>query len=1509
MKKYTCLLIILIAVSLFAIPQTIQYQGKLTDISGVGENDTLDIRFRVFDVETGGDSLWAMTVADVPIVHGMFDVNIGPIDLPFDEQYWLEIIVDGNTLAPRVQLTSSPYAFRAAVADSFTGVGGIVNGVLGGAGIVVDSTDRSRPIVSTRLRTGGGLNNTLGTGSDELSLVDGTTDGQVLKWNGTSGEWELRPDNVGSGSVPDGLVEDDMLTWDEMSGAWIAEPLTDAIIPDDISIDNAAISALDGGSDVTVHGVLIADTLTSPLDTLYLPEIVWMDELVTDSIEASSDVVKIRDALWIQDSLYFDGGWRNDWPSGGSDGDWTVSGLNMYSTVAGNVGIGTETMEGRLHVENEIDSIVYESYLYDFEGGTIEPCTTYGAADWYITDEEAFSGTYCARSGVGVGISAQSVLELEVSFASDSIVSFAIKTTVSSGPPLFCFQIDGDVVDSWSSPTAWSVVSYPVSAGSHTFTWSIVTSFTSQGVFYVDSIDFTYGNIVPIGSRALYCSGGNISDAAVFIDGNVGIGTENPAELLDVNGDVNISGNISAATALIGDPGSNGESDAQEASMWAGLGYVETPWVYANNIQASDERGVEGTGIAIGNSHTNFDSTEHDEIALYTSGRSRLFVASDGNIGIGTVTPTEKLDVNGNTHISGDLTVDGSYPTDNDWVVSTAIGDGTEDTTLITGGNWGIFRDGNIGFGNACSTHVNLGVACTTGESGANRKYVTIGGGYGNHAENNTSTIAGGHQNKLSDYYGFIGSGYQNVGTNYCIVIGGGQTNLAAGYSAVVGGGILNKSIGYVATIPGGYANCDSADYSFVFGRDNLLRESADFSVLFGIHDTLAEDSTFYIGLPYTQTQALAVLDSLHFDGAWRTEWPDDDDGDWTIDSDDMYSAVSGNVGIGTTTPSNKMQIEAGADTALFATGTSGTVGYFNNTNTTDNYYGISAICANTPDYGTGGYFEGGGIGLEAQSNLSGDGSRMGIHSEASNGTIWNTGVYGSGTGGTCAFGLFGEASGGSTAYGIYAVASGGATNWAGYFDGDAYFEGDVGIGANNPSAKLTIKNNTDTVSVVNIIGADATTSIETKNIMYLRRSAVSGVKNANTASLAVGAYETGINGGTRLDIRLTGRAGPGNSYGKRPDITAMSLLGSGNVGVGTETPDPSAQMDISSTERGLKIPSMTIDERDSIDSPAIGLIIFNTTYNCIEFFAGCSTWISMCDDDRPSDRGWKQKADFNGDARYRAVGFSIGTKGYIGTGQGSGWITYKDFWEYNPASDTWTQKADFGGTTRYAAVGFSIGTKGYIGTGSSSGFEDDFWEYNPATNTWAEKTSFSGGDRAYACGFSIGTKGYICLGFSGTEMKKDMWEYDPSFDSWTQKTDFPGNARAMAVGFSIGNYGYVGTGADNSDNYFRDFYEYDPAFDSWATKADMDSARAGAVGFSIGTKGYVGLGSDTTIVGYEFRDMWEYDPSGDSWSRKDDFGGTARTNAVGFSIGSLGYIGTGTDNTAIKSDFWEFLP
>src|SRR5271157_3785708 len=91
--------------------------------------------------------------------------------------------------------------------------------------------------------------------------------------------------------------------------------------------------------------------------------------------------------------------------------------------------------------------------------------------------------------------------------------------------------------------------------------------------------------------------------------------------------------------------------------------------------------------------------------------------------------------------------------------------------------------------------------------------------------------------------------------------------------------------------------------------------------------------------------------------------------------------------------------------------------------------------------------------------------------------------------------------------------------------------------------------------------------------------------------------------------------------------------------------------------------------------------------------------------------------ADFGGAARDSAVGFSIGSKGYIGTGY-DGTTEYKDFWEYDPTANTWTRKADFAGAARDSAVGFAIGSigKGYIGTGydGSSDYKD-FWEYDPS--------------------------------------------------------------------------------------------------------------------------------------------------------------------------------------------------
>lgn len=112
----------------------------------------------------------------------------------------------------------------------------------------------------------------------------------------------------------------------------------------------------------------------------------------------------------------------------------------------------------------------------------------------------------------------------------------------------------------------------------------------------------------------------------------------------------------------------------------------------------------------------------------------------------------------------------------------------------------------------------------------------------------------------------------------------------------------------------------------------------------------------------------------------------------------------------------------------------------------------------------------------------------------------------------------------------------------------------------------------------------------------------------------------------------------------------------------------------------------------------------------------------------------WKELNDFSGGQRERAVGFSIGDYGYLGTGLDTAEQVLKDLWRYDPSTDSWTQMADLPGSARRDAIGFSAGGKGYIGLGvdneiSFQGVKmKDLWEFDPFTNTWLQKADYPGG-------------------------------------------------------------------------------------------------------------------------------------------------------------------------------------
>ena len=68
----------------------------------------------------------------------------------------------------------------------------------------------------------------------------------------------------------------------------------------------------------------------------------------------------------------------------------------------------------------------------------------------------------------------------------------------------------------------------------------------------------------------------------------------------------------------------------------------------------------------------------------------------------------------------------------------------------------------------------------------------------------------------------------------------------------------------------------------------------------------------------------------------------------------------------------------------------------------------------------------------------------------------------------------------------------------------------------------------------------------------------------------------------------------------------------SGQVGIGTETPESSSMLDISSTTSGFLVPRMTENQKNAISSPAQGLLIFQTNETVGFYSFDGSNWLHL---------------------------------------------------------------------------------------------------------------------------------------------------------------------------------------------------------------------------------------------------------------------------------------------------------
>src|SRR5580704_1250059 len=80
----------------------------------------------------------------------------------------------------------------------------------------------------------------------------------------------------------------------------------------------------------------------------------------------------------------------------------------------------------------------------------------------------------------------------------------------------------------------------------------------------------------------------------------------------------------------------------------------------------------------------------------------------------------------------------------------------------------------------------------------------------------------------------------------------------------------------------------------------------------------------------------------------------------------------------------------------------------------------------------------------------------------------------------------------------------------------------------------------------------------------------------------------------------------------------------------------------------------------------------------------------------------WLKSIAYGGLTRSGAFQFTIGSKAYVGLGYGgvNGIQYLTDSWVFDVDGGNWSQLATFPGIGRELSVSFSLGGKGYVGTG-----------------------------------------------------------------------------------------------------------------------------------------------------------------------------------------------------------------
>ena len=119
---------------------------------------------------------------------------------------------------------------------------------------------------------------------------------------------------------------------------------------------------------------------------------------------------------------------------------------------------------------NSSFSIVVGLYADSFESDFNNLDWQFSSIPWEI-GADSFDGNSSAQSG-NINDNQSSTMAITLDVSSDGNISFYKKVSSEQSYDFLNFYINGDLQESWSGEQDWSLSSFPVSTGFHTFTWS-----------------------------------------------------------------------------------------------------------------------------------------------------------------------------------------------------------------------------------------------------------------------------------------------------------------------------------------------------------------------------------------------------------------------------------------------------------------------------------------------------------------------------------------------------------------------------------------------------------------------------------------------------------------------------------------------------------------------------------------------------------------------------------------------------------------------------------------------------------------------------------------------------------------------------------------------------------------------------------------------------------------------------------------------------------------------------